>query len=189
MHAPLLVLTLLLQTSLSDSEVDAAIAMGRSTKQSVGFSAVTSASGYLQDFSLIARGPFGRVAAAAAEAARRGRPFTLDSVSTAMRAPVLMITATPNDPLIARGQIEHIPSPARHMVLRARGVTIQPQRVELFRVTWGNIRVGPELRSRGITAFFDLSAVPAEDFDIVVIQRGGKEHRRTVKQQDRTRLR
>jgi len=196
----LLALTVLLlgapQTpELSDSEVVAAIALGRATQQSFGFHAVTSASGFLQDYTLTARGPFGRVVTAAAEAARYGRPFTPDSVSAAMRAPVLVITAAPNDPIIARGAIEHITSPASHMVLRVRAhggqkpVTIQPQRVELFRVTWGNIRVGPELRSRGITAFFDLAALPAEDFDIVVIQRGGKEHRRTVKQQDRARLR
>jgi len=190
----LLALTVLLlgapQTpELSDSEVVAAIALGRATQQSFGFHAVTSASGFLQDYALTARGPFGRVVTAAAEAARYGRPFTPDSVSAAMRAPVLVITAAPNDPIIARGAIEHITSPASHMVLRVRAVTIQPQRVELFRVTWGNIRVGPELRSRGITAFFDLAALPAEDFDIVVIQRGGKEHRRTVKQQDRDRLR
>src|SRR6266571_2969508 len=83
---------------LTDADIQAAIYVGRSTKDWFAFRGVTTAGrryfGHVE-YILIVQGPFGRLASAVATSTRNGQAFTPDSVTNEMRAPLLVIEARP----------------------------------------------------------------------------------------------
>src|SRR5438034_11776672 len=87
--------------TLDSSEIQAAIALGRQTKRAYGYYWGAYASGgilgtsMVSGFQVFAQGPFGRVATAAARAARNYQPFTADTVRPELTAPVLTVLAYP----------------------------------------------------------------------------------------------
>ena len=144
------------------------------------------------EFSLVVQGPFGRVVSAAAASARDHKPFAIDNVTQEMRAPLLIIEATPLQ-YESLGDSLQVITPATLILRRLRqdnpGVTtsVQPIRVKTFPVSQNN-SMGGRLRGQGVTAYFSLASVPADDFEIVVIA-GGREYRRLIGKKDRERMR
>jgi len=113
------------------------------------------------------------------------RDFHIKLRTAAMPGSVLVVTANPSPPVIVRGEIYHVTPRPSHLFLRVGSDTIQPTHVETFAVTWGNVP-GAQFHAQGVTAFFDLTAVPQEDYEVVVIAKGRvREHRATVKKEDR----
>ena len=181
---------------LRDADIQAAINLGRSTKDWVAFKGATTAggrdSGHVE-FTLTGQGPFGRIVSAAATSERSHRAFTADSVTNGMRAPVLVIEAIPRQ-YESLGDSLQIVAPATLIVLRRvrhddpdDTSSIEPIRVKSFPVSQRN-STGGRFRGQGITAYFAIESVPADDFVIVVIA-GGREYRRAIGKKDRENLR
>jgi len=181
---------------LTDADIQAAIYVGRSTKDWFAFRGVTTAGrryfGHVE-YILIVQGPFGRLASAVATSTRNGQAFTPDSVTNEMRAPLLVIEARPLQ-YESLGDSLQIVAPATLILLRPRhgdnpGDTgsIEPIRVRTFPVSQNNSK-GGRLRGQGVTAYFRLESVPVDDFEIVVIA-GGREYRRAIGKRDRDKLR
>lgn len=131
-------------------------------------------------FSVVALGPLGRVQAASMAAAKRYLPFSIDSVADSLLAPVLEIRVTPEPPLVDRGRIVSSAPEAQHVVLvpvrgkrEPAGAPIQPLGVTPFPVTWSNL-LGGTREGVGVVATFALDAVPAEEFEIVVVTSGAE---------------
>jgi len=80
---------------MSDSAVRAAIAMGMLEKMGGFVPLIPLGDG--RSLSGWATGPMGRIVSAAAVAKSRRRPFTLDSVTPQMRAPVIVVFVRDND--------------------------------------------------------------------------------------------
>lgn len=181
---------------LTDADVQAAIKLGRSTKDEFAFRGATTAgrrdSGHVE-FTLTGQGPFGRIVSAAATSARDHNVFTAESVTNGLRAPLLVIEATPQQ-YESLGDSLQIVAPATLILLRRvrhdgpdDTSAIEPIRVSAFPISQSNGR-GGRLRGQGITAYFTLDSVPADDFEIVVIA-GGREYRRAIRKKDREKLR
>lgn len=75
--------------AMSDSAVRAAIAMGMSEKMGGFVPLIPLGDG--RSISGWATGPMGRIVSSAAMAKSRKHPFTLDSVTPGMRAPVIVV--------------------------------------------------------------------------------------------------
>lgn len=168
-------------------DVSGAIADGTKTKKPWNYGAwLGSDSG--GNFQILVRGPYGRVASAAAEAASKYQPFTPEQVTEAMTAPVLEVQATPGTPAII-GTTWSITPPATHLVLRVKTTkaVIQPTALETFPREWTNA-LGGKFEGQGVTARFDLAALPPGDLEVVVIT-AQWEQARTLKASDRAKIR
>lgn len=133
----------------------------------------TSVCGYTIEL----QGPIGRVQSAASDAAKQYRPFTLAAVSDSLRAPVLIIRATPAPPRLDRSR-EYRAAAATHIVLiplvgrEAReSAAVQPSVASTFPVIWSNL-AGGERSGQGVVATFPLALVPTSDFYVVVVTEG-----------------
>jgi hypothetical protein len=187
---------------LSDSDVVRAIQIGSRGREIVAYTSGSARSGFVGSlcrssvpegtcaFGVIAQGPFARIASAAAEAKKKYLPFSPESVTTQLRAPLLTITATPTAPKLIGGDWQYAPE-AQHIVLQLRigdmDSTVQPVKVETFPVTWSNV-VGGQFSGQGVIAYFAEESLPKADFDIVVIT-SGKESRYRIRGDDRDNLR
>ena len=180
--------------TLDSSEVQAAIALGRQTKKAYGYFWGAYASGGLLGTSMVtgfliyAQGPFGRVATAAARAARNYEPYTADSVRPELTAPVLTVLAYPE--VLEKSRVSA--SPERIVLQAVREdspdtVTVQPLKIDTVPADYANL-FGAHIERSGMIATFDLRAVPPLPFDIVVVN-PVKEARDHVKQKDQPKLR
>lgn len=178
---------------IDSSAVQAAIDLGlqakRSTDMGYKYEIKQMALGvrgmWGETINVTARAPLARIAAAASEAAHRYVPFTVDSVTPAMRAPVLEVIAQPEEPF---GVPSQPVSSVRHIVLqtRDRETTVQPASVDTLVREWtssGNVQ-----HLKGLRVLFPLSAIPADEFDIVVLLSDEREHRQHVRAKERGRM-
>lgn len=162
---------------LTDVEVVAAIDLGRSTKDGFAFRGVTTVGrrdmGHLE-YTLMAQGPFGRIVSAAATSARNHQVFTVGSVTKGMRAPLRVIEATPQRCESLGDSLQIVPPATLILLRRLRHddptdtASIEPIRVRTFPVSQSNSK-GGRLRGQGVSTYFPLESVPADDFEIVVI--------------------
>jgi len=184
--------------TLDSSEIQAAITLGRQTKKAYGYywgayaSAGLLGTSMVSGFLVYAQGPFGRVATAAARAARNYQPFTADSVRPELTAPVLTVLAYP-DVLNSPGVKNKVSVSPERIVLQAvregspDTVTVQPLSIDTVPADYANL-FGAHIARSGMIATFDLRAVPPLPFDIVVVN-PVKEARDHVKSKDQPRLR
>jgi len=180
--------------TLDSSEIQAAITLGRQTKKAYGYYWGAYASGGLlgtsmvSGFQVYAQGPFGRVATAAARAARNYQPFTVDSVRPDLIAPVLTVLAYPD--VLEKNKVSVSPERILLQVVREGSpdtVTVQPLSIDTVPADYANL-FGAHIARSGMIATFDLRAVPPLPFDIVVVN-PVKEARDHVKSKDQPRLR
>lgn len=168
--------------AVSASAIDSAIALGQSGKQGAGMVVGAAYGDGSTYYITILQGPLGRVVTASAAHAKRYLPFTADSVSPALVAPVLTVMIEPQKPRFSGRWI--IPAPVVHVVLQtqvpkgqAPVAPVQPLSTErtttTYTVAGGTTQVG------GMAARFDQALIPGTAFDVVVITDGG-EYRTTI---------
>ena len=165
--------------TLADSEVRAAITLGQSSNGPFGYFAMSGTT-----LQVLALGPVGRIATAAAKAKRAYLPFPPESVSTDLRAPLLVVTASPRP---SRGRmlfdVEHV---VIRGLSRGNSALIQPLRVERHPTTWTN-RLGGQVVAQDVWAYFNTSVLSLDDLVIVVVTNDG-EAKFKVKDNDRAKL-
>jgi len=166
---------------LSSMDIDQAIQAGKTAKGSIGASCTAKVgfmdmSGSLDGpFDTSALGPLNRISQAARDAERAHRPFTAADVSDQLKAPALLVIATPRKPLLISGTL--------HRTARAATIEIQsrppkgepplllaPAAFELQPARWLS-PMGLELIGGGIIARFDLAAfmaIPHDEVSVVV---------------------
>jgi hypothetical protein len=168
--------------ALPDSEVTAAIALGRSSEGPFGYFAMSGTT-----LQVLALGPRSRIAAAAAKAKKMYLPYTPESVSVALRAPVLVVSASPRP---YRGTVAFR---VIHVIIQGREAagselqTMQPLRVDTIPRTWSNA-FGAQVVEQDLSAYFNTSVLSLGDLTIVVVTSMG-EARFKVREKDRDRLR
>lgn len=171
--------------SLSDAAITQAIKEGQAKKYtSVGIDA--------GPYSIVISGPSARVVAAARKAAEELKPFAAADVTTEMTGAFVRITAWPDKPSYAQYSGWTVTPAATNIILMPKGFkdlasAIQPASTEPFPQEWGNA-MGAKFEGQGITADFDLSALPAGEFDVVVGCKCAREARGTVKLKDRGKI-
>jgi hypothetical protein len=137
-------------------------------------------------FTVTIQGPYGRIATAAAEAAKNYLPFTPDSVTVDMRLPVIACLATPESPYFSGtyGGLSTAPRATRIVLRRDKRDPnpIQPLRVKPVPVTWSNA-MGGQFHGQGVIPHFAPSDLPQKDFIVVVITEQ-KETRLVVRKRD-----
>lgn len=181
---------------LDSAGIREAIALGRQTKKAYGFSSSAwAASGFMattfkSNYVIYAQGPFGRVATAAAKAARNYQPFTADSARADMIEPVLTVIAYPD--ILDPGENKEISSSPERVVLSTvtpagDTVIVQPMRMDTIASDYGNL-FGAKITRSGLIATFDLREGLAPPFDIIVVN-PAKEARLKVKAKDLPKLR
>jgi hypothetical protein len=158
---------LVAQQALTDSQVSAAIALGKAGTVPVVQVAAS------RDFEVWITGPVGRIAAAAAKAAKRPRPFEPVDVTPEMKAPSYIVTV-----LATRSGRYLAP---RHIVLQPTGA----------KATDGAIQPLSEVENLdsplvGHDATF--ASLPPGDFEVVVVTTDGSQ-RFAVSQEQRARIR
>jgi hypothetical protein len=185
--------------ALSDAEVQEAIAYGQAHKNAVvgltlgGFSTAfmngRCPGGITPNrsecsYGILVQSPFARIASSAASAAGRYQQYPADSVTAEMRSRLISVTIRPMAPYLGESGWVVIPSPD-HVVLQGYAQrranandVIQPLRVDKFPTQWTNGQGGV---FNGVTAiaWFPESAIPSDDFDIVIVT-GGPEARSKV---------
>jgi hypothetical protein len=182
---------------ISDAQAQAAIDYGKAhpnTNYGLGIGRQVprchGSHNYLSEcgYTIVLKGPFGIIATAAATRAGQYLPFTLDSVSAEMRAPVLTVFVTPQAPDFADGSW-HQAQPVQRVVLQAKGpsrdvpgAVVQPLALTPVPMQWTNA-LGATFSSQGAVATFDRSQVPPGDFDVVLVT-GGREVRSTLSARD-----
>lgn len=175
--------------SLTPMEISSAIAQGMKDKKASA--SVNVAKGYAQTgvYTVDLDGPFARIVDAAAAAAQKYLPFTTSDVTEEMRAETMLLTAYPPTPVFSFNSWSIAPL-AEHVVLQAKGKSgpiIQPIKLEPFPVSWSNA-VGGQFEGQGLSATFDLKSLPPGPFDVVLVFSNGKEHRYTLKDGERKRI-
>lgn len=170
--------------SLSAAEIDEAIKSGLAKKSSqIRLGA--------RDFTLILAGPAQRIQSEALRAATAMTPFTAADVDAEISGPFLRVSAWPDKPSLI-GSRWYVVAPAQNIVIFPKGTrdlskAIQPTSKEAFPQEWGNA-LGAKFEGQGMTADFDLSTLPAGEFDIVVGCQCPLEARATVKEKDRGKI-
>ncbi|HEV8400360.1 MAG TPA: hypothetical protein VGQ18_11055 [Gemmatimonadales bacterium] len=183
-------------TPLDSSGIREAIALGRQTKRAYGFSSSAwGSAGFLattfkSNYVIYAQGPFGRVATAAAKAARNYQSFTADSVQADMIAPVLTVIAYPD--ILDPGENKEISVSPERVVLQTvtpagDTVIVQPMRMDTVASDYANL-FGAKITRSGLIATFDLRAGLAPPFDIIIVN-PAKEARLKVRAKDLPKLR
>jgi hypothetical protein len=147
------------QQPLTDKQVAAAIVLG---KAGTGPAVRVGAS---RDFEVFIRGPVGRIAAIAADAAKRFRPFEAADVTAEMRAPTYVVT------VLSTFTSQYL-APAR-IVLQPKGAkgvegVIQPTSVGQ---TFDRMLLGRDAT---------FARLPEGDFDVVVVTPDGVSQRFAV---------
>ena len=171
--------------ALTAAEIDEAIAWGTRERKPFAYlygpiaggmaGALFRASGLSP--SIIAMGPFGRVATEAATAKRRYMAYDQTSVSREARLPVLLVRAEPPTPAADRSMRSHQPLKIEHIVLQSRtkgAAAVQPLWAREEPLQWQN-GFGATFSGTGVSAAFALTDVPPDDFDIVLITSSGEE--------------
>jgi hypothetical protein len=186
-------LTLLLAATpqaaeLSDSDISAAIAEGakmKSESHKIGL----WKSGAPGGFHVLVRGPYGRIAAASAEAAAKFLPFGLEQVTDEMKAPLLTVWLEPHKPQSYGSAGWTITRPVKNVVLRPKGseTVVQPKSIAREPRTFGNA-LGATFTSEAAGVMFDLSAVPDGKFEILTVGERGTGSV-TIKDKDRGNIR
>jgi hypothetical protein len=159
---------LVAQQPLTDAQVAAAIALGKS-----GMAPAVHV-GTSRDFDVFLRGPIGRIAAVAENAANELRPFDVADVTPAMKAPTFLVTvlSTYNGQYLAPARIVLQPKGAKG----ADGV-IQPITMDQ---TFDRRKLGRDAT---------FARLPEGDFDIVVGTFDGLSQRFTVPARLRAQIR
>jgi hypothetical protein len=171
--------------ALTAAEIDEAIAWGARERKAFAYLYGPIAGGMAGSLfrasgispSVIAMGPFGRVATEAAIAKRRYLQYDRSSVTPETRLPILIVRAEPPPPSADRSMRSHQPLKIEHIVLQSRtkgSPAVQPlwAREEPFQ--WQN-GFGATFSGTGVSAGFALSDIPSDDFDIVLITSSGEE--------------
>ncbi|MGE5246210.1 MAG: hypothetical protein ACM3SQ_18445 [Betaproteobacteria bacterium] len=191
--------------ALSDVQIEAAIAAGRTRKPvdlvvsctaTIGFGTgiVAGIAGGRQPtgaFSVAVSDSEGRIAALAFQARRVHEPFTKDNVSGDLKRQAVFVTVEPNAP--ARSdEILAVPSPIESVVLQSRQqreAVARPLRIGTEPVEWSD-RLGDSITSNRAAALFSLDSVrglPPGDVDVVVLTEAG-ERRCTIPGDDRGKI-
>jgi len=142
-------------------------------------------------FSVALTGPVNRIECSAADAAKKYKQFTIDSMSPALLQAVLMVSATPKKPELRRGGMQVTPVPT-HVVLipgdgKERSLAVQPDSVFFVEMSWSNA-MGGKFEGREIAGLFRLNQIPPGDFTVVIVTEG-KEFRSRVSAKDRDKIR
>lgn len=170
---------------LSPEQVSAALAEGTRTKRSPSI----VMGGLRARYGMTVRGPYARVADAAAEAARKYLPFTTEDVTAEMTALTVELTVLPRAPRYSKYEGMSVHPPVEHVVIRHKptGTIIQPRSVRPVPLEWSNA-VGGQFQGQGMIGVFDLADLPPTgDLDFVAIV-GKHQDWETLKAKDRARL-
>ncbi len=159
-------------TGPSKDAIQEAINRGYKAKECDVATARARPLGRATGFDILVLGPLNRVECAAAAAAKKYLPFTVDSVSGGLLEDIVIIQADPLEPsLMSDGW--RITPPATHLILRdAAGgddaQPIQPDSVALVPVQWSNA-MGGKFEGTGVVARYKTSALPTTGVQIVII--------------------
>lgn len=201
----ILVATPALAQSLTDAEVEAAIAAGQNRKLKDLIADCTAKPGFGSRFGSAMVGGLqpsgaytvsfatsaGRIALHAAQAKRLYQPFTLTDVTDAMRAPALWLWVEPHDPVRNNAEFQ-VASPLERVVLRVKnddGSVLQPEDMSVEPVAWQNL-LGAEFQGTRALVSFDLEAARAltrGSLEAVLITQAG-ERRCDIGIKDRARI-
>ncbi|MCC7178269.1 MAG: hypothetical protein IT177_07755 [Acidobacteria bacterium] len=210
LHAAVLLLVMFLTgpataQSLTDAEVDAAIAAGQNRKLKDLIADCTAKPGFGSAFGSAMAGGLqpsgaydvsfatsaGRVALHAAQAKRLYKPFTRDDVTSDMRQPALWLWVEPQAPVRNNSEFR-VASPLERVVLRVKddeGAVLQPEDMSVEPVAWQNL-LGAEFEGTRALVSFDLAAVrglkPGNLEAVLVTQAG--ERRCAIGTKERQRL-
>lgn len=192
--------------SMSDAEVEAAIAAGQN-KKAYNKLAVEciAAPGFGEGFAAQMAGGMqstgtyevtlvtniGRVAFLAAEAKRLYKPFSVQDVPYDLRAPALSVFVEPRNPNRSQSTVS-VAAPIQRIVIRSRKMPdafAPPETFETDPVIWRNLLGGQVDNNRALATFSmeSVSQLPDGDLEVVVIATAG-ERRCRVFPKERTKL-
>jgi hypothetical protein len=177
-----LILLILLAQSLPPDQMAAAIAAGTAKKTG---GVRIGAGGY----TLLVRGPAGRVTDLAREHAIKFQPFTAEQVNAKHLVPMIEVFVQPNPPELV-GRQWRVHGPVTQVVIRAKGQTgvLQPASLTQHPVEWANA-LGGKFQSTGAVATFNLADLPAGELEILIPYSDGSTAKGTLKVKDRDKIR
>jgi hypothetical protein len=136
-------------------------------------------------------GSRGRVAVLAAEAKRRGQPYTVEDIPNELKTANVYVFVNPIRPSLV-GDVVSAPSPIDKLAIRSKAepnAQVVPEGVDWEGVEWRN-PLGGFIEANRATASFPWSAVqalPAGDLEVVIFAEAG-ERGCTIGQADRRRV-
>jgi hypothetical protein len=158
--------------SPTPESIAAAVARGSKSQEAESASGESGGPSDLYGYAARMTGPLNRIRNAAAEASRKGLPFTPDSVVGTLSSPAILLEVVPKTPTLRDGAMV-VPARPRNLVIRSRvkdaegTPPIEPDSVQTFPVEW--TIAGQSVTVSGIRAFFDPARLPRRDFDVLVI--------------------
>jgi hypothetical protein len=191
--------------SLDDAAIENAIKTGQTGKLNTliwecvaeaGTGAAHSAFLYggshpIGSFHIVASTNVGRIAFLAAQAKRLYKPLTLGDVPDDLREPGVFVSVDPQAPKHI-ANVDLVAPLIEHLVLKSKqaaSAVVQPQKLDITPVEWGNVTGGKVVGTRAL-ATFALKAVmklPPGDIEVVLIT-DAEERKCKIGTRDRARL-